>query len=59
MDLIYIGKTQNIVKRSKEHNQGNCSRKRTPDHLCLPWAIVDYICGFKGHKTLKMSKEQQ
>ena len=58
MDFIYIGETQNIVKRLKEHNQGNGSRTTTPDHLC-PWAIVGYICGFQGHKTLRMSIEQR
>ena len=59
MDFIYIGKTQNTVKKLKEHNKGNGSRKTTPDHLCPPWAIVVYICGSKGHKTLRMLIEQQ
>ena len=58
MDYIYIGETKNIVERLKQHNQGIGSITTAPEHLC-PWALAGYVCGFQGHRELRLSIEQR
>ena len=58
MDYIYIGETKNVITRLKQHNQGIGSSSTAPEHL-RPWAIVGYVCGFQGHRDLRLSIEQR
>ena len=59
MDHIYIGETQNIITRLKQHNQGIGSASTAPEYLC-PWAIIGYVCGFQGgNRELRLSIEQR
>ena len=48
---IYIGETQCLKKRLKEHNSGYGSKFTSHVHL-RPWAIYAYISGFCCNKAL-------
>lgn len=44
----YIGETNNLIRRVREHNQLRGS-KSTNNPLLLPWALVCFITGFKSN----------
>ena len=54
----YIGETDNIRQRIKQHNSGHGSQSTEPSFLC-PFAVIAYICGFNGERTLRRYIERQ
>ena len=54
----YIGETICIRQRLKQHNSGFGSTSTTSSHL-RPFAVMAYICGFNGNKTLRCFVEHK
>ena len=54
----YIGETICIRQRLKQHNSGYGSTSTAPSYL-RPFAVMAYICGFDGNKTLRCYVEQK
>ena len=54
----YIGETVCIRQRLKQHNSGYGSTSTTPSYL-RPFAVLAFICGFNGNKTLRRVVEQK
>ena len=54
----YIGQTICIRTRIQQHNSGYGSTSTQPTYL-RPFAILAYICGFGGRKTLREHVEYQ
>ena len=50
--LTYIGQTICIRTRIQQHNSGYGSTSTQPSYL-RPFAILAYICGFRGRRTLR------
>ena len=56
--ITYIGETNNINRRIREHNQLRGSNS-TNNALLLPWALVCFITGFNStSKTIRKKVEQ-
>ena len=56
--FIYIGETQCIITRLKDHNSGNGSSSTTPIKL-RPYHLNAYICGFDRNRSLRCHIENQ
>ena len=41
----YIGQSDNLIRRFKEHNRGFGAKSTAPEHL-RPWALFGYVTGF-------------
>ncbi len=55
----YIGETQNIVRRLRDHNQLRGS-KSTRNPLLLPWALIAFVTGFETNsKAIRRNVEKQ
>ena len=54
----YIGQTICIRTRIQQHNSGYGSSSTQPSYL-RPFAILAYICGFGGRRTLREHVEYQ
>ena len=54
----YIGKTNSIRRRIREHNTGVGSVSTEPTHL-RPYALFAYICGANCNDTLLLYLERQ
>ena len=54
----YIGETNCIRERLKQHNSGYGSSSTEPSYL-RPFAVIAYICGFNGERTLRRHIEQK
>jgi putative endonuclease len=52
LDKIYIGRTEDVKRRLKEHNSGNCNFTNKG----IPWKIV-YYSAF-AHKTDSIREER-
>ena len=56
-EFFYIGETQNLQKRLRQHNQGDGSLS-TETQLLRPWALFAYVAGFLS-KEDRVSFEKQ
>ena len=54
--FCYIGETSNIHVRLNQHNSGYGSQTTIPLTL-RPYALLAYVCGFEGNKTLRQRFE--
>lgn len=54
----YIGQTNNLVRRFRQHNSGHGSMQ-TSDTNLRPWAILAYVCGFDENKGLMRRFERE
>ena len=53
--VMYIGETNNIVKRLTEHNSGS---KHTCSQIHQPWALLSYaVVGFSGSASKQKAFE--
>ena len=52
----YIGQTNNLVRRLKEHNSGIGALSTASELLC-PWALLAYVAGFDGTSRTRMAFE--
>ena len=56
-NFTYIGKTNNIRTRIRQHNSGIGSISTEPLHL-RPYALFAYICGFDSNNDLMFYVER-
>ena len=56
--ITYIGETNNIKRRVRQHNQ-LCGSKSTNNPLLLPWALVCFITGFTSSSSTVRKKIEQ
>ena len=56
--FAYIGKTNCIRTRIRQHNTGIGATSTEPIHL-RPFALYAYICGFNGNQELMFYVERQ
>ena len=54
----YVGETECLRRNLKEHNSGYNSCSTEPSYL-RPFAVMAYICGFDGKKTLHQHIKQK
>ena len=54
----YIGETNCLRDRLKQHNSGFGSSSTAPSYL-RPFAVMAYICGFNGERNLRRFIEQK
>jgi len=52
----YIGQTQNLVTRLKQHNSGYGS-VQTANPALRPWALLAFVSGFDGNVTKRLAFE--
>lgn len=54
----YIGQTNDMLRRLKEHNSGRGSKQTSPDHL-RPWGLLAYVVGFEQNTRYMMMFEKK
>ena len=54
----YVGETECLRRKLKEHNSGYNSCSTEPSYL-RPFAVMAYICGFDGKNTLRQYIKQK
>ena len=47
----YIGETNNLSKRIKQHNSGFGGSKQTNNNNLRPWALFGFVSGFEGRRA--------
>jgi len=56
--VTYIGQTNNIRRRLREHNSGYGARQ-TSDERLRPWALLTFVCGFEGDRRAQVEFEKR
>ena len=56
--FTYIGSTNNLALRWRQHNSGFGSQQTALPSL-RPWAVLAYVTGFEGKKTMWQNFEQR
>ena len=56
--MIYIGSTNDLIRRLSEHNSGFGSNQTAPPSL-RPWALLAYVTGFDGDKRARLNFENR
>lgn len=54
--FLYIGSTNCLITRFRQHNSGYGSKQTAPPSL-RPWGILGYVCGFQGDEKIRTSVE--
>lgn len=57
-NATYIGQTNNIRRRLREHNSGY-GAIQTRDSRLRPWALLTLVCGFDGDRQAQQEFEQR
>ena len=57
-NVTYIGQTNNIRRRLREHNSGY-GATQTRDERLRPWALLTLVCGFDGDRQAQLEFERR
>jgi len=57
-NVTYIGQTNNIRRRLREHNSGY-GAMQTSDERLRPWALLSFVCGFEGKRHVQREFERR